>query len=193
MNISRWKVEVCVSRRCAGIRRRVVAAALLVAAASITTWNATAQDAPNQAGAQSQAAPARAYPVRLRNGVDREDRALARRLGNQSPISPGPAGAHLTYYGGPVVSSVKVAVVYYGNGSYLPQLSTGLPTFYSASMNGTYMDMLSEYSTQGVSGGGTTGNEIIQQGGSNAFLGSFTITPSAANNGSTITDAQIQA
>ena len=88
---------------------------------------------------------------------------------------------------------MKVVVVYYGNGAYLPQLSTGLPNFYSAIMNGAYMDMLSEYSTQGVSGGGTTGNEIIQHGGSNAFLGSYTITPSAANNGSTIDDSQIQA
>jgi len=141
----------------------------------------------------SQTSPNRAYPVRLRHGVDRDDQGEHRRIRNGSPIVPGPAGAQLTYYGGPVVSSIKVVVVYYGNGSYLPQLSSGLPSFFTAITNGSYMDMLSEYSTQGVSGGGTTGNELIGRGGTNAFLGSFIITPSAANDGSTIDDSQIQA
>src|SRR5206468_6939569 len=69
---------------------------------------------------------ARPYAVQLRHGVPKDDNHSSRPI-NHSPISPGPAGAHLTYYGGPVVSSVKVVVVYYGSGSYLPQLSTGLP------------------------------------------------------------------
>jgi hypothetical protein len=153
---------------------------------------AAAQEQETDA-AQVSSSAIRAYPVRLRHEVGKDDRDGSRRPVNGSPISPGPSGAHLTYYGGPVVSSINVVVVYYGNGSYLPALSTGLPSFYTAITNGSYMDMLSEYSTQGVSGGGTTGNELIQRGGTNAYLGSYIITPSAANNGSTIDDSQIQA
>ena len=169
---------------------------LLVVTAPFASRPVAAQQDENAVAAAQQAqqtSSAHAYPFRPRHGVDTDDAHRSRRLSNGSTITPGPAGAHLTYYGGPVVSSIKIVVVYYGNGAYLPQLSTDLPNFYTAVTNGTYMDMLSEYSTQGVSGGGTTGNEIIARGGSNAFLGSYTITPSATNNGSTITDAQIQA
>ena len=166
-----------------------VTGALAAAMLCGTVW---AQDGDGSQN-QTQASPNGAYPVRLRHGVDRDEGKESKRLRNGSPIVPGPSGAHLTYYGGPVVSSIKIVVVYYGNGSYLPQLTTGLPGFFSAITNGNFMDMLSEYSTQGVSGGGTTGNELIERGGSNAYLGSFTITPSAANDGSTIDDSQIQA
>src|SRR4051794_17187295 len=102
MEISRLNAEVCASRESAAVLRRLIAAAaLFVAATCIETRGIEAQEPANDAHTQEQASPARAYPVRLRHGVDREDRKLARRLGNQSPISPGPAGAHLTYYGGP--------------------------------------------------------------------------------------------
>ncbi len=169
----------------------LVAITVVVLAFPITSALAQSE-APGDG--QSQATPAGAYPFRLRHDVPKDDTEHHRGSPrNTSPISPGPAGAHLTYYGGPVVSSVKVVVVYYGNGSYLPALSSGLPSFYAALSNGTFMDMLSEYSTQGVSGGGTVGSELIQHGGSNSFIGSFIITPSAANNGSTIDDTQIQA
>ncbi|KAA6463329.1 hypothetical protein DYQ86_08455 [Acidobacteria bacterium AB60] len=144
----------------------------------------------NAGNGQTPAVPNGVYPVQLHHGVPKDDRGESRRIRNGSPIVSGPAGAHLTYYGGPVVSSIKVAVVYWGSGSYLPQLVSGLPGFFSAITNGNYMDMLSEYSTQGVSGGGTTGNELIERGGSGAFLGSFTITPSVT--GTTISDSQIQ-
>ncbi len=157
-----------------------------------STSTTTAQE-PGLIAAPTPASTVRPYPFRPKRSVDKDDRPQSASPVNGSTITPGPAGAHLTYYGGPAVSSINIVVVYYGNGSYLPALSTGLPAFYSAITNGTYMDMLSEYSTQGVAGGGTTGNELIQRGGTNAFIGSYIITPSLANSGTTIDDTQVQA
>src|SRR5437899_8286518 len=44
---------------------------------------------------------------------------------NALAITPfaAPAGAHLTYFGGPVVSNVQVVQVLYGSGSYNPQVA----------------------------------------------------------------------
>lgn len=104
---------------------------------------------------------------------------------NAAP-SPGPSGAHLTYYGGHVIPNVKVYEVLYGAGTYSTDISgTNLSNFYTQAVNSTFMDWLSEYNTP-VSGG--TGQTI----GRGTFGGKLTITPSAANNGATITDLQIQ-
>src|SRR5579871_1925494 len=101
-----------------------------------------------------------------------------------------PAGAHLSYFGGPVISNVHVVQVLYGSGSFDSHItSTATPSmasFFTDITNSTFMDMLSEYNTP-VSGG--TGQTI----GHGTFDGQFTIVPSAANSGSTIDDAQINA
>jgi len=172
------------------LARMTAIVAIALATLSGIAVNLTAQEL--QPSAPAQPSTPRAYPLHFRHDVPKDDRPQSASLLNGSTIFPGPPGAHLTYYGGPVVSNINIVVVYYGNGSYLPALSTGLPSFYTAVTNGTYMDMLSEYSTQGVSGGGTTGNQLIERGGSNAFLGSFIITPSPANSGTTISDAQVE-
>ncbi|HLY98971.1 MAG TPA: Ig-like domain-containing protein [Candidatus Angelobacter sp.] len=106
-------------------------------------------------------------------------------------------GAHVVYFGGPVVSNVHVVQVLYGTGSYVPNVSsTAAPSVatFSTLITGAnpYMDVLSEYGTAGVTAAdGTPGtSQTIGQGG---FDGQFTITPSANNNGPTITDAQVQA
>lgn len=106
-------------------------------------------------------------------------------------------GAHVVYLGGPVVSNVHVVQVLYGTGSYVPNVSsTAAPSVatFSTLITGAnpYMDVLSEYGTVGVTAAdGTPGtSQTIGQG---AFDGQFTITPSANNNGPTITDAQVQA
>ncbi|HKD80619.1 MAG TPA: choice-of-anchor D domain-containing protein [Candidatus Angelobacter sp.] len=100
-----------------------------------------------------------------------------------------PAGAHLQYFGGPVISNVQIVEVLYGNGSYLPQVAgtvtPNVGTFFSDITGSSFMDMLSEYNT--TIAGGT--NQVIGHG---TFVGLFTIIPSAANNGTTISDAQIQ-
>jgi hypothetical protein len=104
------------------------------------------------------------------------------------------AGAHLTYYGGRVVSNVRVVQVIYGSGSYLPQVtstaSPSMATFYGGVASSPYFDWLTEYNTNITAQNGQPGtNQAIGRG---SFVGQFTITPSAANDGSTISTAQIQ-
>src|SRR5581483_7201234 len=101
-----------------------------------------------------------------------------------------PAGAHLTYFGGPVISNVHIVEVLYGSGSYLPQVSqTATPSiasFFSDITSSGFITLLSQYSTP--ASGGT--NQTL---GNGTFDGLFQIVPSAGNNGSTIDDTQIQA
>jgi hypothetical protein len=105
-----------------------------------------------------------------------------------------PAGAHLSYYGGRVVSNAQVIVVLWGgSGSYLPELtgtsSPNIASFYNSVLQSPYVDWLSEYNTAGKSFGGTSSNQTIGRGG---YLQRYTITPSAPNDGTTISDTQIQ-
>jgi hypothetical protein len=100
-----------------------------------------------------------------------------------------PAGAHLTYFGGPIISNVQVIQVLYGSGSYNPQVAgTTSPTmgnFFADITSTGLISLLQQYNTP-VSGG--TGQTF----GNGTFAGLFQIVPAAANNGSTITDTQIQ-
>ncbi|HET7784909.1 MAG TPA: hypothetical protein VFL36_02985, partial [Myxococcales bacterium] len=105
-----------------------------------------------------------------------------------------PAGAHLTYYGGRVVSSIQVVQVLYGSGTYIPEVagtvSPNVATFYGGVTASPYFDWLTEYNTNITANGGGAGtNQAIARGG---FVSRIQITPSAANNGSTIDDTQIQ-
>jgi hypothetical protein len=111
---------------------------------------------------------------------------------NSAAVAPAaPAGAHLSYFGGPVISNVHVVQVLYGSGSYNAQVAgTTSPTmgqFYGdlTGANSGYTSLLTQYNTP-VSGGT---NQTI---GNGTFDGLFQIVPSAGNNGSTISDAQIQ-
>jgi hypothetical protein len=102
-----------------------------------------------------------------------------------------PAGAHLTYFGGPIISNVQVIQVLYGSGSYNSQIagstSPTMGNFFGdiTGANSGLMTLLQQYNTN-ISGG--TGQVF----GNGTFAGLFQIVPSAANNGSTITDTQIQ-
>ena len=106
------------------------------------------------------------------------------------------AGAHVTYFGGPVISNVHVVEVLYGGSGYLSGISSttapSVASFSIAITAGPFFDMLNEYTTAGVAAadGQPGSNQTIGHG---VFDGLFTITPSSANNGSTITDDQIQA
>lgn len=105
------------------------------------------------------------------------------------------AGSFATYFGGAVISNVHVVQVLYGAGSFVPEVqATATPSvasFFADITQSSYFDMLAEYNTAGVTAAdGTPGtNQTIGHG---FFDGQFTITPSAANNGATITDTQIQ-
>jgi hypothetical protein len=102
-----------------------------------------------------------------------------------------PAGAHLSYFGGPIISNVQVIQVLYGSGSYNSQIagstSPTMGNFFGdiVGANSGLMTLLQQYNTN-ISGG--TGQVF----GNGTFAGLFQIVPAAGNNGSTITDAQIQ-
>ena len=102
-----------------------------------------------------------------------------------------PVGAHLTYYGGRVISNAQAVQVLYGGtaSQYVPGIwntaSPSMSTFLGGVLNSPYVDWLTEYNTGSL---GT--NQVIGRG---SFAGRFAISPSSANNGSTIDDSNIQA
>jgi len=119
-------------------------------------------------------------------------------VSQQNPITSGPtgfsapAGAHLNYYGGPIITNVQVVQVLYGSGSYEPHVAgTSSPTMgqffgdFTGSGSGL-ATLLWQYNTN-LSGGT---NQFF---GNGMFAGLFQITPSGTNNGSTINYSQIQA
>ena len=71
-----------------------------------------------------------------------------------------PGGAHLTYFGGPVISNIHVVAVFWG-----PNVNTaitgapGVSQFFTDITTSRYYDLLSEYSTVGVTGIWNAGNE----------------------------------
>ena len=111
-----------------------------------------------------------------------------------SGITPNsaPAGAHLTYYGGRVVSNMQVVQVLWGSGTFLPEVAgTGTPsmaTFYQQVLNSPYVDMFSEYNTTITAANGSPGtNQTIGRG---SFSRQVTIAPSTS--ATTIDDSTIQ-
>src|SRR5579864_3967738 len=103
-----------------------------------------------------------------------------------------PAGAHLSYFGGPIITSTHVVQVLYGSGSYNAQVAgnstPSMGNFFSDILGSSsgYITLLTQYNTN-ISGGT---NQVM---GNGTFDGLFQIVPSAANNGSTIDDSNIQA
>jgi hypothetical protein len=99
------------------------------------------------------------------------------------------APPHLTYYGGKVISNVKIVMVLWGSGTYISEISgTQMSGFYAGVTNSPHMDWLSEYDTTITANNGQPGtNQTIGRG---TFLGKVTLTnvPVA----STITDATVQ-
>jgi hypothetical protein len=102
-----------------------------------------------------------------------------------------PAGSHLSYFGGPIITNVQVIQVLYGSGSYEPHVAgTSSPTmgqFFGDFTSGGsgLITLLAQYNTN-LSGGT---NQFF---GNGTFGGLFPIAPSGANNGSVISDAQTQ-
>jgi uncharacterized repeat protein (TIGR01451 family) len=103
-----------------------------------------------------------------------------------------PAGAHLTYWGGPVISHVHVVAVFWGT-NVNTATTTGIGQFFTDFTNSNFFDLLTEYSTVGVLGAGTPAvstNQFIVRGN---FDTAVTITPAVACVvPCTLTDAQIQ-
>jgi hypothetical protein len=168
----------------------------LISAALPTLAQVSQQDNPGQAagnsaqaaGNSAQAAPVLPVVPVMHRGVPwRDPNAVT-----SGPVGfAAPAGAHLTYFGGPIISNTQVVQVLYGSGSYNGQVAgTTSPTmgnFYGDILgaNSGLISLLQQYNTN-ISGG--TGQIF----GNGTFAGLFQIVPAAGNNGSTITDTQIQ-
>ena len=126
-------------------------------------------------------------PISLSHGVPWRD-------ANASHVNhfAAPAGAHLSYFGGPIISNTQVVQVLYGSGSYNSQVagstSPTMGNFFGDILgsNSGLISLLTQYNTN-ISGGT---NQVF---GFGTFAGLFQIVPSAANNGSTIDDSNIQA
>ena len=90
------------------------------------------------------------------------------------------AAPHLNYYGGHVLSTVKIYEVNWG-ALVNAAVKTDMATFYPAITNSAYFDWLSEYNTVGKTPGT---NQGIGRG---TYGGTFTITPSRCPGGSNCT------
>jgi len=120
-----------------------------------------------------------------------------RKLG--AAAASAPAGAHLTYYGGRVVSNIQVIQVLWGtggagasNGEFLSQVrnttTPSMATFYQQVLNSAYVDWLTEYNTDITDFAGNPGtNQSIGRG---VFVEQVAITPSNTSN--PISDTAIQ-
>ena len=102
--------------------------------------------------------------------VPRDPHRILPRLSHQGPQcdsgpNPGPAGAKLTYYGGPVLATVRVYAVFWGP-SVNSTTKAGIGNFYNGVTNSAYFDWLSEYNANGmhIGRGSYAGAVTIQPG-----------------------------
>ncbi|MHB8416744.1 MAG: hypothetical protein ACYDCL_01625 [Myxococcales bacterium] len=119
-----------------------------------------------------------------RTQVEAAQHNLLRR--GTGPVSFGPSvpGAcvttdDLTYFGGPLLPSVKVVDIYWGSKAQTGN-TTQLDAFFSAATNSSYFDWLKEYDSP------------TQSIGRGSFVGSYAIPDSAVPAGPAYTDLQIQ-
>jgi Calx-beta domain-containing protein len=103
--------------------------------------------------------------------------AMRRGVSNLAPHSASLSIPHPNWYGGDVIAHPKIVEVVYGSGTFQSQVTSNtapnFPSFYAGITNSKYFDWMSEYSA-----GGT----VIGRG---SYVGRYTITPAAGNNGTT--------
>jgi hypothetical protein len=164
---------------------RIVSRTTVAAALTLGAMNCTTSDTDESSGTT-------AIPGGdVRAGMFLHGQLRQKQGAELRPFSA-PPGAHLSYFGGRIVSNIQVVQVIYGAGSYIPGvLSTATPSmasFYQGVLNSAYVDWLTEYNsnTQPL----PNSNQTLGRG---SFGQQVTITPSAANNGTVIDDDQIQA
>ncbi len=153
--------------------------------ASLATVGPVANSVPRGIHWKNDPASIAAHPESVAGQRAAADAALA-----GGAISPLASRKTLSYFGGPVVKNIKVIQVLYGSGTYQSFVQgTGASTmaaFYGGVVGSPYFAWLN--GDYGSGSGKTT--QVI---GNGAFAGQVTITPAASRNGSTITDAQVQA
>jgi hypothetical protein len=153
-----------------------IALVFLATAANLMQAQSAEESATHPKGA------VRIYPVDIHHTVPKTD--------GRVQVSPNaaPAGAHLTYYGGRVVSNPQIIAVFWGAGSYISNLSsaTEMNNYFTYITGGSVTSWLdSEYNT--VNPSGTKTNQNIGPG---LYSGSYTITPSTS--ATTVSDTTIQ-
>ena len=84
----------------------------------------------------------------------------------------------VAYYGGPVISHVKVVVVFWGP-NVDAETQSKIGAFYTSVVNSNYLDWLDEYNTKIAAVDGRQGTQ--QDIGRGTFAGSVTITPKNVN------------
>lgn len=100
-----------------------------------------------------------------------------------------PITSQMKYYGGRVISNVKIVEVAWGasvDSAYMTQLQG----FYTAIVKSPFVDWMSEYDTVGLDGFADLQPGSNQHIGRGAFIGSFVITPT--NKSTTLSDTDIQ-
>jgi hypothetical protein len=98
-----------------------------------------------------------------------------------------PDGTKLVYFGGRVLSNVKVVAVFWGT-QVDPETVAKIGDFYTSVTNSTYIDWLSEYNTNIKATDGRDGtNQKIARG---TYGGAVTITP--INQGTTLDKLDVQ-
>jgi hypothetical protein len=108
----------------------------------------------------------------------------AARLGR---VPHAPTSGAMEYFGGSVFAKVNVVSVMWGS-NVNSQTVAGMPGYFTAIVNSTYVDQLSIYDTKGVKGiGGHKGKNNIARG---KFFGQVVITPK--NTSTSLQDSDIQ-
>jgi FG-GAP-like repeat len=112
--------------------------------------------------------------------------ATGRKALRHAPVNAaGATQPHVNYYGGHMLSHVKVIQVLYGSGTYEPEVvrttAPSTASFYQTATSSFYFDWLSEYNA---------GGQAIGRG---SFQEQIIITPAPNNDQSTIDDTNIQA
>ncbi len=105
-------------------------------------------------------------------------RDMAQFLGQQSTAvsnSNDATAKKVLYFGGPVISNVKVIAVFWGN-KVDPTYTKGMGSFYTAFTKSGQMDWLEEYNTFNKSSDGTV-EGTHQHVGKGSFAGNITINP----------------
>jgi uncharacterized repeat protein (TIGR01451 family) len=182
--------------------RLALICAMLVVSGSFLNIAAQTQPAPAQ-GDETSAAQPQDNPAAQNQAGPAADAGAASPLIHVVRIGRGtgalknkfaPPGAHLTYWGGPVISNIHAVAVFWGpNVNPAITGANGIDQFFTDITSSKFYDLLTEYSTVGVtSPSGTSSSQSINRG---QFDGKFTITPSLCPGPAacTVSDAQIRA
>lgn len=97
---------------------------------------------------------------------------------------------HLAYYGGPVISNVKVVSLRW-SAAVPADRSAAMEGFYRSFTNGAMFDWLSKYDTAGQVGFADRLPGSAQRIGHGSFAGTYTMTPGVGNTGNVVSPSQI--